>query len=60
MIFKDLHVMPLLIFVYFTQFLDKNILSYASIMDFPVTGIWYNDVAQAFCESYVHRSLLDL
>ncbi|KAK5120441.1 hypothetical protein LTR85_006380 [Meristemomyces frigidus] len=44
----DLHVMPLLIFVYFTQFLDKNILSYASIMDFPVTGIYYNDVAQAF------------
>lgn len=41
--------MPLLVFVYFTQFLDKNILSYASIMDFPVTGIWYNDVAQAFC-----------
>ncbi|KAK5745896.1 hypothetical protein LTR17_001025 [Elasticomyces elasticus] len=44
----DLHVMPLLVFVYFTQFLDKNILSYASIMDFPVTGILYNDVAQAF------------
>ncbi|KAF2094627.1 MFS general substrate transporter [Rhizodiscina lignyota] len=44
----DLRVMPLLIFVYFTQFLDKNILSYASIMDFPVTGILYNDVAQAF------------
>lgn len=42
--------MPLLVFVYFTQFLDKNILSYASIMDFPVTGIWYNDVAQAFCK----------
>ena len=40
--------MPLLVFVYFTQFLDKNILSYASIMDFPVTGILYNDVAQAF------------
>lgn len=40
--------MPILIFVYFTQFLDKNILSYASIMGFPVTGIWYNDVAQAF------------
>lgn len=40
--------MPLLVFVYFTQFLDKNILSYASIMDFPVTGIHYNDVAQAF------------
>lgn len=40
--------MPILIFIYFTQFLDKNILSYASIMDFPVTGIHYNDVAQAF------------
>lgn len=40
--------MPLLIFTYFTQFLDKNILSYASIMGFPVTGIHYNDIAQAF------------
>lgn len=40
--------MPLFVFVYFTQFLDKNILSYASIMDFPITGIHYNDVAQAF------------
>jgi MFS family permease len=40
--------MPLLVFIYFTQFLDKNILSYASIMGFPVEGIWYNDVAQAF------------
>ena len=40
--------MPILVFCYFTQFLDKNILSYASIMDFPVTGIHYNDVAQAF------------
>ncbi|KAK3113042.1 hypothetical protein LTR53_010071 [Teratosphaeriaceae sp. CCFEE 6253] len=40
--------MPLLVFVYFTQFLDKNILSYVSIMDFPVHGILYDDVAQAF------------
>lgn len=40
--------MPLMVFVYFTQFLDKNILSYASIMGFPVEGIWYNNVAQAF------------
>jgi len=40
--------MPILIAVYFTQFLDKNILSYASIMGFPVAGIYYNDVAQAF------------
>ncbi|EMC96428.1 hypothetical protein BAUCODRAFT_53060, partial [Baudoinia panamericana UAMH 10762] len=44
----DLHIMPILIFIYFTQFLDKNILSYASIMGFPVKGIHYNDVAQAF------------
>lgn len=40
--------MPLLVFTYFTQFLDKNILSYASVMDFPVTSISYNNVAQAF------------
>lgn len=40
--------MPLLVFTYFTQFLDKNILSYASVMDFPITGISYNNVAQAF------------
>jgi len=46
--YQDWHVMPILVFVYFTQFLDKNILSYASIMGFPVTGIHYNDVAQAF------------
>lgn len=45
---QDWHIMPILVFVYFTQFLDKNILSYASIMGFPVTGIHYNDVAQAF------------
>ncbi|KAK5164584.1 uncharacterized protein LTR77_009790 [Saxophila tyrrhenica] len=44
----DLHLMPLMVFVYFTQFLDKNILSYASIMGFPVDGINYNNVAQAF------------
>ncbi|KZT53853.1 MFS general substrate transporter [Calocera cornea HHB12733] len=44
----DWHIMPILVFVYFTQFLDKNILSYASIMGFPVKGIYYNDVAQAF------------
>lgn len=40
--------MPLLVFIYFTQFLDKNILSYASVMGFPIHGIWYNDIAQAF------------
>lgn len=45
--------MPILVFVYFTQFLDKNILSYASIMGFPVKGIHYNDVAQAFYMGYL-------
>lgn len=40
--------MPLMVFVYFSQFLDKNLISYASIMGFPVKGIWYNNVAQAF------------
>lgn len=45
--------MPILVFVYFTQFLDKNILSYASIMGFPVKGIWYNDVAQAFYMGFI-------
>ncbi|CAL5867860.1 uncharacterized protein PFLUO_LOCUS2081 [Penicillium psychrofluorescens] len=49
----DLHIMPILVFIYFTQFLDKNILSYASIMGFPVTGIWYNDVAQAFYMGFI-------
>ncbi|EJT97469.1 MFS general substrate transporter [Dacryopinax primogenitus] len=49
----DWHIMPILIAVYFTQFLDKNILSYASIMGFPVTGIWYNDVAQAFYMGFI-------
>lgn len=33
--------MPILLFIYFTQFLDKNILSYASIMGFPVSSIGY-------------------
>ncbi|KZT53840.1 MFS general substrate transporter [Calocera cornea HHB12733] len=32
---------------------DKNILSYASIMGFPVTGIYYNDVAQAFYMGFI-------
>lgn len=47
--------MSVLVFVcllkYFTHFfLDKNIFSSASIMAFPMIGIWYNDVAQAFCK----------
>ncbi|KZT36811.1 MFS general substrate transporter [Sistotremastrum suecicum HHB10207 ss-3] len=34
--------------VYFTQFLDKNTLSYASIMGLPITGQHYNLVSAAF------------
>jgi len=34
--------------VYFTQFLDKNTLAYASVMDFPITGQHYNLVSAAF------------
>ncbi|KAF2486222.1 MFS general substrate transporter [Neohortaea acidophila] len=49
----DLHIMPLLCFIYFTQFTDKNILSYSSIMGFPVKGIQYNTVAQAFYVGYL-------
>jgi len=44
----DCVVPPLCAAVYFTQFLDKNILSYASIMGLPITGINYNNVAMAF------------
>lgn len=33
---QDLHIMPILVFIYFTQFLDKNILSYSSIMYVPL------------------------
>lgn len=34
--------------VYFTQFLDKTSLNYASIMGFPITGQQYNLVSAAF------------
>jgi len=44
----DLVIPPLCAAVYFTQFLDKNALNYASIMGFPITGQDYNLVALAF------------
>ncbi|EPT03575.1 hypothetical protein FOMPIDRAFT_1115193 [Fomitopsis schrenkii] len=44
----DRVIPPLCIFVYFTQYLDKTALSYASIMGFPVTGQGYNIVAFSF------------
>ncbi|KAH7920805.1 MFS general substrate transporter [Leucogyrophana mollusca] len=39
--------------VYFTQFLDKTSLNYASIMGFPITGQEYNLVSMAFYLGYV-------
>ncbi|KAL6303081.1 MFS general substrate transporter [Sparassis latifolia] len=44
----DLLIPPLCAAVYFTQFLDKNILNYASIMGLPIKGIDFNNVAMAF------------
>ncbi|KAL5527492.1 hypothetical protein ACEPAG_6283 [Sanghuangporus baumii] len=44
----DLTIPPLCAAVYFTQFLDKTSLNYASIMGFPITGQEYNLVALAF------------
>ncbi|KAE9388672.1 MFS general substrate transporter [Gymnopus androsaceus JB14] len=44
----DLLIPPLCAAVYFTQFLDKTALNYASIMGLPITGQHYNLVALAF------------
>ncbi|KAH9938379.1 MFS general substrate transporter [Fomitopsis serialis] len=44
----DWVIPPLCGAVYFTQYLDKTALSYASIMGFPVTGQGYNVVAFSF------------
>ncbi|EJD01337.1 MFS general substrate transporter [Fomitiporia mediterranea MF3/22] len=44
----DYTIPPLCAAVYFTQFLDKNSLNYASIMGLPITGQEYNLVALAF------------
>ncbi|KAL4268833.1 MFS transporter superfamily protein [Pleurotus pulmonarius] len=44
----DWHIMPLCAAVYFTQYLDKNSLNYASIMGLPITGQSYNLVSMAF------------
>ncbi|OSC99140.1 MFS general substrate transporter [Trametes coccinea BRFM310] len=44
----DFMIPPLCAAVYFTQFLDKTSLNYASIMGFPVTGQHYNLVSLAF------------
>ncbi|KAJ7129764.1 MFS general substrate transporter [Mycena epipterygia] len=44
----DLLIPPLCAAVYFTQFLDKTSLNYASIMGLPITGQQYNLVSAAF------------
>ncbi|CDO74070.1 hypothetical protein BN946_scf185043.g120 [Trametes cinnabarina] len=44
----DFMIPPLCAAVYFTQFLDKTSLNYASIMGFPITGQHYNLVSLAF------------
>ncbi|KAA1466189.1 MFS general substrate transporter [Dentipellis sp. KUC8613] len=44
----DLWIPPLCAAVYFTQFLDKTSLNYASIMKFPIVGQNYNLVSMAF------------
>ncbi|TFK48495.1 MFS general substrate transporter [Heliocybe sulcata] len=49
----DWVIPPLCSAVYFTQFLDKNTLNYASIMGLPITGQNYNLVAMAFYLGYL-------
>ncbi|KAI9001174.1 MFS general substrate transporter [Trametes punicea] len=44
----DLIIPPLCAAVYFTQFLDKTSLNYASIMGLPITGQHYNLISLAF------------
>ncbi|KAJ7276323.1 MFS general substrate transporter [Mycena haematopus] len=44
----DLLITPLCAAIYFTQFLDKASLNYASIMDFPIVGQQYNLVSGSF------------
>ncbi|KAI0676836.1 MFS general substrate transporter [Trametes maxima] len=44
----DMMIPPLCAAVYFTQFLDKTSLNYASIMGFPIKGQSYNLVSLAF------------
>ncbi|GAA5910428.1 hypothetical protein JCM8208_004474 [Rhodotorula glutinis] len=44
----DRRVMPLLAAVYFSQFFDKNSLTYSSVMGLPIKGEQYNLVSMAF------------
>ncbi|KAI0952061.1 hypothetical protein AcW1_004259 [Taiwanofungus camphoratus] len=49
----DLLIPPLCAAVYFTQFLDKTSLNYASIMGLPFTGQRYNLISLAFYLGYL-------
>ncbi|GAA5824949.1 hypothetical protein JCM3770_006716 [Rhodotorula araucariae] len=44
----DRRVMPILAAVYFSQFFDKNSLTYSSVMGLPIKGQHYNLVSMAF------------
>lgn len=44
----DFMIIPICAAVYFTQFLDKTSLNYASIMGLPITGQSYNLISLAF------------
>ncbi|KAJ6516013.1 MFS general substrate transporter [Mycena sanguinolenta] len=44
----DMLIIPLCAAVYFTQFLDKTSLNYASVMGLPIVGQQYNLISGAF------------
>ncbi|BGP40259.1 hypothetical protein JCM10449v2_004217 [Rhodotorula kratochvilovae] len=44
----DRRVIPILAAVYFSQFFDKNSLTYSSVMGLPIKGQHYNLVSMAF------------
>jgi hypothetical protein len=44
----DWRIIPIISFVYFSQFLDKLAPSYASVLGLPITGEGYNLVNLAF------------
>ncbi|GAA6010713.1 hypothetical protein JCM10207_005809 [Rhodosporidiobolus poonsookiae] len=49
----DRRVIPILAAVYFSQFFDKNSLTYSSVMGLPIKGQHYNLIASAFYVGFV-------
>ncbi|GAA5956421.1 hypothetical protein JCM10213_006863 [Rhodosporidiobolus nylandii] len=49
----DRRVLPLLAITYFSQFWDKNSLTYSSVMGLPIKGENYNLVSMSFYIGYV-------